>query len=173
MTTEEETRRRSREARFAASPKTGGSSSGAKPLSTSRVSRLLLALYAAFLLAVVAAANLGGTNEVFELVGAIPFGDKLGHFGLIGLLALAADAAAKRHDLRLGRLAIPTAPLVVLVLVAAEELSQIAMVTRTFDLLDFAADVAGIVAFVSVGRWVAAKFVACDDVEARPSPRRS
>ncbi len=111
----------------------------------------VLALYAAVLGVILVAANLGGTHEVFHLVTSVPGGDKLGHFVLMGVLAALVDLALRRRDV--GR--VPLGPAVVLALVTLEEVSQRWMSTRTFDLLDLAADVAGIVAFTALGRALA------------------
>lgn len=110
--------------------------------------RITLAVYVAFVVGVVGLADAGGTHAVFSFVDAVPYGDKLGHFLLIGLLALLVDLALGCRDVR----RVPLGPAIVSVLVLAEELSQLALPTRTFDGLDLAADVIGIVLFVAVGR---------------------
>ncbi|MCB9595151.1 MAG: VanZ family protein [Sandaracinaceae bacterium] len=139
---------------------------------STRVVQVFLAFYATFLVGVVIAANIGGTNELFgPIVRAVPYGDKVGHFALIGLLAMLVDLAARRRDFSIGRLSIPMAPLVLFGLVLAEELSQLALDTRTCDPLDVAADIAGMVVFVSLGRLVAAKFLPCDSGARRPARR--
>ena len=122
------------------------------PTATLRVSRALAVLYGALLLLIIAAVNLGGTYTLFGWLGHVPYGDKLGHFLLFGMMGLLLDHAAKRHSLRPLGLMIPTAPMALLVFVAAEELSQRWLSTRTFDLGDLAADFAGIGLFVVLGR---------------------
>ena len=140
---------------------------------SSRVFRIVFGLYAALIVATVVAANLGGTNVVFGVVADVPYGDKLGHFLLMGVLAMLADLAARHHERRFLGLRVPTAPAVVLVLVFAEELSQLLMATRTFDLVDFAADVLGVIVFVSLARIVAARMGPCDSGGRPRSARRS
>ena len=133
---------------------------------------VVLALYGALLVAIVVAANLGGTNEVFHVVTRIPYGDKVAHFGLIGLLAMLVDLVAGRRDLRLGRLRVPLAPAVLFVVVLGEELSQAFLPTRTCDAIDLLADALGMATFVSLGRRVAATFLPCAS-GGSPSPQRS
>lgn len=112
---------------------------------------LVLVLYASLLAGIVVMANLGGTNEVFGLLTGLPFGDKLGHLVLIGGLAGLADVAARRRDW--GR--VPAAPLVVGVIALLEELTQIWLPTRSFDLGDLAADLVGIALFTLLSRAIA------------------
>ncbi len=137
-----------------------------------RLLPLVVGLYALLLVGIVVVANVGGTNEVFAFVTRIPHGDKLGHFALIGLLAMGVDLAAGRRDLRRGRLRVPLAPAILLALVVAEELSQLALPTRTCDAGDLLADALGMVAFVSVGRLAAARLRSCAP-GGPPSPQRS
>lgn len=111
----------------------------------------ILGLYAAVLVGIVVLANLGGTNEVFGLLTDLPFGDKLGHLVLIGGLAGLADVAANRRNW--GR--VPLAPLIVAVVALLEELTQLWLPTRSFDLGDLAADVVGIVLFTLLSRALA------------------
>ena len=50
--------------------------------------RALLVVYALVLIAIVVVANLGGTMEIFGFVAWVPYGDKLGHFVLMGVIRL-------------------------------------------------------------------------------------
>ncbi|MBX3272745.1 MAG: VanZ family protein [Sandaracinaceae bacterium] len=129
---------------------------------------LALGAYAAVVIAIVAVADLGGAATLFSAVAHVPYGDKLGHFALIGALALLADLAAGRRDARLGRLRVPLASAVVFALVLAEEVSQLAVPARSFDLLDLLADALGVAVFVGAGRVVAARTARAPDA-ARPS----
>lgn len=104
--------------------------------------------YLAALVVIVVVAGRGGTNEMFGFVTRVPFGDKVGHFVLIGGLGLAADVVLRFRDWR----GVPIGPAVVMVVALLEELSQIALPTRSFDLVDLAADALGIAAFTALGR---------------------
>lgn len=118
-----------------------------------RLPLVILGAYAAIVVGIIVIANLGGTEHVFGFVRWVPYGDKVGHFVLLGTLALLADLAAKRRGV--GRLRVPLGPAIIAALVVLEELSQLALPTRSFDLADLAADAAGIVAFVALGRRLA------------------
>ena len=118
----------------------------------SRSMRRIAIAYAVFVVAVIALADVRGTHASFGLITRLPHGDKLGHFVLMGLLALFADLAAGQRDL--GR--VPLAPAVVAGLVSLEELSQLWLPgLRSFDLLDLAADALGIASAVWLGRRLA------------------
>jgi hypothetical protein len=101
--------------------------------------------YAVFVVVLIAVADVGGTHARFGFVTHLPYGDKLGHFGLMGMLALLADLAAGQRNLR--------APAAVAGLVLLEELSQLGLPgLRSFDLRDLLADALGIVSCVGLGR---------------------
>ena len=109
--------------------------------------------YLAALVVIVVVAGRGGTNEMFGFVTHVPFGDKVGHFVLIGGLGLGADVALRFRDWRFRSWrGVPIGPAVVMVVALLEELSQIALPTRSFDLVDLAADALGIAAFTALGR---------------------
>jgi VanZ family protein len=113
-----------------------------------RPARIALLVYVVFILAVIMIANIGGTFEMFSFVLQYEWGDKVGHFGLIGVLALLTDLALGQKSWR----HVPVGPAIIVVLVTLEELSQLAMTTRTFDLVDLSADLLGVITFVGLGR---------------------
>lgn len=109
--------------------------------------------YAGLIGVIVVVADVGGTGAMFGALHAVPHGDKLGHFVLIGVLALLVDLGWRR-DLRVGPVRVAWAAVVIAALALAEELTQIGLPTRTFDLGDLSADWLGIAAFVGAGRWL-------------------
>lgn len=111
--------------------------------------------YAALIAGIVATANIGGTHAMFGAIGAFPYGDKLAHFVLVGVLALLVDLGWRR-DLRLGRVRLAWAAVAIAAVALVEELTQIALPTRTFDVGDLSANWLGIVTFVGAGRWLRA-----------------
>jgi hypothetical protein len=102
------------------------------------------ALYAIGIAAIVALADAGALDPVLRFVHAIPLGDKLGHLVLIGGLALAANVALRGRTFSVARARFFVGSAIVLAIVVAEEVSQIWLASRSFDLGDLAADVAGI-----------------------------
>lgn len=104
--------------------------------------------FAAFLLVIVGLADQGALPELLKRIHDLPGGDKLGHFGLMGTMALLADLAFR------GRWrGLPAGSVTVLVIVTLEELSQLWFPQRSFSLSDLAADYAGIVC----GAWLAGR----------------
>lgn len=90
--------------------------------------------------------NTGQDMIVNEIANAIPYGDKVGHFGIYGLLTLFTNYAFKfRHfgDNVINQYG----ALLVLLFSTSEEFSQLFFSLRTFSLLDMLANVSGVVVF--------------------------
>ena len=100
-----------------------------------------------FILWIIYLANTGQQSIFFELVRLIPYGDKVGHLCLFGFLTLLANFASKFKTFKLGKLNVYWGSVAVLVFVTIEELSQHFMPTRTLDIYDYIADMAGILLF--------------------------
>lgn len=94
--------------------------------------------------------RLGFLHAVYD----VPFGDKAGHFILFGLLSfvvnLSVFEARPASDFR--RSAIVTS-LILALLMALEEFSQLWFPTRNFDLLDLTAGYLGVAFFT----WLAVR----------------
>lgn len=112
-----------------------------------RRARLALISFGLFLCCLVVLADLGRGRWLFGMAESIPGGDKLGHFVLFGLLAFLVNLVLQVAVVRWGRLTILKGSALVMVIVMAEELSQLFFVSRSFELLDLAADLAGIYVF--------------------------
>ncbi len=108
--------------------------------------RIAAFLFIAFLLVVVSIANRGEGGNWWAFLGRIPYGDKLGHVGLMGGLSFLCNLAFPPRRRDSYRRFITTTSLVILVIVSAEELTQAFIPTRTCDLFDWLADVVGITA---------------------------
>lgn len=103
--------------------------------------------FTAFILWILYLANTGGQSIFFEWVNAIPFGDKLGHFGLFGMLALFMNYACKLSTIKAGKIELYIGALVVFTFAVIEELSQFFVASRSLDITDVMADIAGILFF--------------------------
>ncbi|MGR0480641.1 MAG: VanZ family protein [Candidatus Electronema sp. V4] len=101
----------------------------------------------AFICWIIWLADTGRSSIFFDLVKMLPYGDKLGHFCLFGLLTLGSNAALQFRKVRFGRMAALLGSLLVLCFVLLEELSQHFFPRCTLDLLDLLADGAGIALF--------------------------
>lgn len=78
--------------------------------------------------------------------------DKVMHFAVAGLLAFFLDGALRRRGILIGRRLVPLAAIGVLVPSGVEEALQVFSTIRTASLWDFAADVAGVLAFIRLSR---------------------
>ncbi|TRX55124.1 VanZ family protein [Thalassomonas sp. M1454] len=112
-----------------------------------------LAILGLFLLCFVQfRANAGQDVIVESIKNAIPFGDKVGHFFMYGLLAFAMNFALKFRSF--GKSLISQHGAVVILMISSvEEFSQMFVATRTFSLLDLTANFCGVLVFT----WLAIK----------------
>jgi VanZ family protein len=95
-------------------------------------------------------ANHGNSSIFFELVNSIPFGDKLGHFILYGALSILTTIAFNYKYWLVMSYRIPIGAIIVLVIAIVEEISQIFLSTRTFDMVDITADIIGVFIFTGL-----------------------
>jgi len=108
---------------------------------------LLTAMFAVFIGWVIYLADTGQKSIFFALVRIIPYGDKIGHFFLFGLLALGTNIALKRRGISAGNIFVPFGGIVIFGVVIVEEFSQKLMPGHTFDVNDMLASLAGVVLF--------------------------
>lgn len=106
-------------------------------------------LAAAFILAMLWifwAADRSALPGLITLLYAFPFGDKVGHFVLVGLLALAVNVLLSRRWVRLGAWSVLLGSVLVALGITLEEFSQTFFSARTFSLVDLAFSYLGIIA---------------------------
>ncbi len=101
-------------------------------------------LFFIFILWIIYLANSGSESIFFDLVHALPFGDKIGHLGLFGSLTLGSNLLTKGKLLSLGSVRMYYGTLFVSLFVTIEEGTQYFIPSRTFDLIDLSADAVGI-----------------------------
>jgi len=108
----------------------------------------------AFFIWIVMIADAGNGTPWWSFIHRIPFGDKVGHLGLIGTMSFLCNLAfpSRKPGFLLRTTTLTT--LVLLVLVSLEELSQGFINTRTLDLFDWLADLAGLAIGQSVALFV-------------------
>ncbi len=107
--------------------------------------------FGVFLLLIIVLADtghLGWLGKVYNF----PYGDKVGHFTLFGLLSLVVDLSVfeARPSADKKRLAVITS-LILALFIGLEEYSQRFFPTRTSDIFDFLASCAGVTFFA----WLA------------------
>ena len=128
------------------------------PLSTQHVSagiKIVAALYIFILAGIVALADIRETQFLFRFIQQLPFGDKIGHFTLMGMFSLVVNLALSARTIRIWKLNYLLGSSVVLLIVTIEEVSQIYVRGRTFDAGDLLADAAGILIFGESSRFIA------------------
>jgi VanZ family protein len=115
--------------------------------------KILTLVYILILAGIIVLADWKGTN-FFAFLRYIPYGDKVGHFGLMGTFSLLLNLALKARTFRVWKLNYLLGSLIVGLIVALEEFSQIYVSGRTFDFGDLLFDFAGIFIFGEVARFI-------------------
>ncbi len=114
----------------------------------------IIALVYIFILAgIIFLADLKGTNY-FSFIASVPFGDKIGHFCLMGMFSLVVNLALNARHFRIWKLNYLLGSVIVFAVVFIEEFSQIFVRGRSFDLTDLLADAAGIFIFGELARFI-------------------
>lgn len=109
--------------------------------------------FIATFLSIIVIANRGEGGNWWAFINEIPFGDKVGHLGLVGTLSLLCNLAFQpRGKSRIQRWITPTT-LVLFILLTLEEISQAFQPYRTCDPFDWLADIAGL----ALGQYAASK----------------
>lgn len=124
--------------------------------SVNHAARWLAAAVVVGMLWIFFAADRSALPVIITLLYAFPFGDKVGHFVLMGLLAVAVNLLVPVRPVRLGisRWTVLLGTLLVALGITLEELSQLLFRARTFSLVDLAFSYAGIfVADVALQRF--------------------
>lgn len=104
------------------------------------------AVFLSFLLYVIYSANQGTLPFFIRRLYQFPGGDKAGHFVLSGIASFFANQLLyPRHFLVFGRVFF-VGSLIVLVAITGEEVSQVFIASRTFDLVDLSCSYLGILA---------------------------
>ena len=106
--------------------------------------RLLLLAFFISLVGLIVSVDSGSMPQLWGPVYAIPFGDKVGHFVLMGIFSFLANLSLNCREVRWAGRSMMLGTLIVFVLVAGEEISQAFIATRSCDAVDFLADTAGI-----------------------------
>jgi len=107
----------------------------------------LAILFGLFIITIIILADLGDLGPL-HFIYDVPYGDKLGHFVLYGILALLVDLSLFQSfpDVDPGRMALLSG-LCLALLIGLEEFSQKFFVKRNFDLLDLTAGYLGVICF--------------------------
>ena len=115
-------------------------------------STLLTALFASFILLVIYHADRATNGFLVNIVEDIPFGDKMGHFSLYGIMAMLLDQTMRRKSTRIMGFNFSKAAVYVFSFAAIEEISQLWISNRRFEWFDLLFDLLGILIIVALGR---------------------
>lgn len=126
--------------------------------------KILAALYILVLAGIIVLADIKETQYLFRPVRRLPYGDKIGHFLLMGMFSFIVNLVLKARTVRVWKLSYLLGSLIVLAIVTAEEFSQIFIRGRSFDLTDLAADFSGIIVFGELARLVSRRILRADSL---------
>jgi polysaccharide biosynthesis protein VpsQ len=116
--------------------------------------KILLIVYVFILAVIIFIASQKGTRYRLNFVGNIPYGDKLGHFLLMGFFAFLLNLVLNARTVRLWKFRYLLGSLIVLIVVTLEEISQKFVAGRTFDGSDLIFDFLGIFLFGELARFI-------------------
>lgn len=120
--------------------------------------KILAVCYILILAGIIFVANQKSTRYLLSFIGNIPYGDKLGHFFLMGFLSFLVNLVLQAKTIGVGKIRYLLGSLIVFLIVTIEEISQLYVGGRTFDLSDLIADLAGIIIFGELARLVFYRF---------------
>jgi VanZ family protein len=103
--------------------------------------------YVLVLLMIVIFAGLGRLGGVLNTIHAIPLGDKLAHFLLVGSLAYVVNISLRGSGVQLFGVRILYGGLLIFWVMTLEEISQHWLTSRRFDLGDMLANTLGVLVF--------------------------
>ena len=107
-------------------------------------------LFFLFICSVIIMADNNSDSIFFDFVRALPYGDKLGHILLYGALTTLMVIALKFKTISIRKMNVQLGSILVLSFAFIEEITQLFLVNRTFDLNDIVSDVIGVVVFTVI-----------------------
>ncbi|AZG74345.1 VanZ family protein [Shewanella livingstonensis] len=113
----------------------------------SRMAIVITAAFFSFIVWIIYLANTGSHSIFFDLIKPMPYGDKVCHMLLFGLLTFVTNLALQSRHFQLGRLPLYYGTVLVSIFVLSEEISQGFIPSRTLDIIDLVADAVGITLF--------------------------
>ena len=116
--------------------------------------KILTIVYFFILAGIIFLADRKGTRYLLNFVGNIPYGDKIGHFVLMGVFSFLVNLALSAQRFQIWKFRYLSGSLIVLLIVTLEEFSQIFIRGRAFDLTDLIVDYLGIFLFGEIARFV-------------------
>jgi polysaccharide biosynthesis protein VpsQ len=119
--------------------------------------KIITIVYILILAGIIFLADFRGTQYLLNFVGNIPYGDKIGHFGLMGIFSLLINLVLRARTVQVWKLRYLLGSLIVAAIVTLEEFSQQFVRGRTFDWSDLIFDYLGIFVFGEMARLICKK----------------
>ena len=88
----------------------------------------------------------------FRIIDQAPWGDKLSHFLLVGLLTLLVNLSFRNRRISIGSRAWLLGSVLVMIVITLEELSQSLIPSRELDAMDLLANYLGVIVFGYVAK---------------------
>jgi membrane associated rhomboid family serine protease len=107
-----------------------------------------------FFICIILIADLGQGKPWWSFIEKIPYGDKVGHLGLVGMLSFLCNLAFPSKKTGVLGSFVTRTTLVLLILLSLEELSQGFIKGRTLDFYDWLADLAGLAIGQFAAVWI-------------------
>ncbi len=120
--------------------------------------KILTLIYVFIIAGIVVLADCKGTAHVLNFVGEIPYGDKFGHFFLMGIFSFLVNLVLQAREINIWKIQYLLGNLIVLLIVTIEEFSQIFVSGRSFDYGDLVFDYLGIFVFGEAARFIYHKY---------------
>ena len=90
----------------------------------------------------------------FRIINQVPWGDKLSHFLLVGLLTLLVNLSFRNRRISIGSRTWLLGSVLVLIVITLEELSQSLIPSRNLDAMDLLANYLGVFVFGQVAKYL-------------------
>lgn len=119
----------------------------------------LACVYVLMLVLIVFLADRKGSQFLFKFIRNAPYGDKAGHFILIGLFSLILNLALSCKTVKLWKHHLLMGSLIIALVVTLEEFSQLFVRYRSFDLTDLFFDYAGIFLFGQLAYYLTERWI--------------
>jgi polysaccharide biosynthesis protein VpsQ len=114
----------------------------------------LTGIFILILVLIVIGADRGVLPALLKAMYPFPGGDKVGHFVLMGTLALLVNVSLSLRTITILSRRVLLGSLIVAAVVTLEECTQVFFANRTFSLTDLSFDYLGIVCFSYLAWWL-------------------
>jgi len=121
--------------------------------------KIFTVIYIFLIVGIVILANYKSTQYLLRFGGGIPCFDKIAHFLLMGGFAFLVNLVLKAKTVSVWKYRYLLGSLIVIIIVTAEEFSQIWISGRAFDLGDLVADYLGIFIFGELARFIYKRYL--------------